>query len=519
MVTPSDLLSEGFVLVRNALANDTDLDGDQIRLIELNGSSANVGAKLTVKFGQMVVFDNGDVYYKFDRTDPDYVKLAQGQTETESFPYKITDETGATATSVISVTVAGRNDAPTAVNDTARTAEDTAVKINVLANDSDIDRDRIKLVETSLPAQTAKGGTVTANADGTVTYTPAKDFVGVDTFNYSITDGKGQTATAKVTVTVTSENDSPIAKNDGFTVTQDQSSGVVGNILANDTDPDGDTLNVSQINGSSAAVGTVVKLDGGGLVRVNADGSVVFNAANDFKELKSGESAKTSFTYQAADGKGGVDTATVTFTVTGKNDAPDAVNDAFIAKSTASSTDTITYNVLTNDFDVDGDTLRVVRVNDESAGVGQWVNLADGGRAKVAADGTVQFDGDGDFSTLQTGQTAQTTFTYTVSDGNGGTDKATVIFRIEGQNDRPDARDDLAITNEDTAVKVNVLANDRDPEGDALKVDSIFTQPKNGTAKINSDGTITYTPKVTSTALTLWCTASATATAALIRRA
>jgi hypothetical protein len=86
-------------------------------------------------------------------------------------------------------------------------------------------------------------------------------------------------------------------------------------------------------------------------------------------------------------------------------------------------------------------------------------------------------------------------FTYSIGDGNGGTDGATVTITINAVNDPPTANDDVAVTDEDTAVTIDVLANDSDVDGDALTIASA-SDPANGSVVINADGTITYTPDV-----------------------
>ncbi|EKJ95128.1 hemagglutinin/hemolysin-like protein [Bradyrhizobium lupini HPC(L)] len=129
----------------------------------------------------------------------------------------VSDGNGGTAQQTFALTVS--NPAPVAVNDTVTTAEDTAVAINVLANDSDPDGDPLSIV-----SATAAHGTVTILADGEISYLPAADYNGTDTITYTISDGNGGTTTATVTVTITPVNDdpagSPIAdrtRNDGDT--------------------------------------------------------------------------------------------------------------------------------------------------------------------------------------------------------------------------------------------------------------------------------------------------------------
>ena len=79
-------------------------------------------------------------------------------------------------------------------------------------------------------------GTATANADGTITYTPAANFSGTDSFSYTISDGQGGSATAPVEVTVTDVNDAPVAADDAATTNEDTPVAIA--VLANDSDGD-----------------------------------------------------------------------------------------------------------------------------------------------------------------------------------------------------------------------------------------------------------------------------------------
>ena len=128
-----------------------------------------------------------------------------------------------------------------AVNDAATTAEDTPVSIAVLANDTDLDGDTLTVTSVGTPAH----GSAVANADGTITYTPAANYTGADSFSYTIGDGQGGSATATVSVTVTAANDAPVAVNDAATTAEDTAVTIA--VLANDTDVDGDTLTVTSV--------------------------------------------------------------------------------------------------------------------------------------------------------------------------------------------------------------------------------------------------------------------------------
>jgi len=109
---------------------------------------------------------------------------------------------------------------PIATNDIAITDEDTQVIIDVLSNDIAPNGNVL-----SVTSATANNGTVTINADNTLSYTGNPDFNGVDTISYTIDDSNGGTDTATVTVTVNSVNDSPTAKND--TVITDEDTSVI----------------------------------------------------------------------------------------------------------------------------------------------------------------------------------------------------------------------------------------------------------------------------------------------------
>jgi hypothetical protein len=102
------------------------------------------------------------------------------------------------AAATFTITVTEVNDAPTAAADAASTTQQTPVVIAVLANDTDVDGDRLSITSVSASA----GGTVTRSADGTLTYTPSKKFLGTDSFTYTVSDGRGGFATGTVTVSV-----------------------------------------------------------------------------------------------------------------------------------------------------------------------------------------------------------------------------------------------------------------------------------------------------------------------------
>jgi large repetitive protein len=406
----------------NVLANDSDPDGDVLTV-----TLASAGN------GTVVILPNGTIDYT---PGPNF-------NGTDTITYTISDGNGGTSTATVAVSVGAVNDPPVAVDDASSTDEDTPVTIPVLTNDSDLDGNLLTVIAASSP-----NGAVVINADGTVTFTPAPNFNGVATINYTISDGQGGTDTATVTVIVRPINDAPVAVNDTATTPEDTP--VTVNVLGNDTDVDGNPLTVTNATSPNGAV------------TINPDGTITFVPTANFN-------GPTTVTYTISDGNGGTSTATVTLTVTSVNDVPVA------NPSTASTNEDTPINlpVLANDTDADGDPLSVTAVS------------AANGTVTINPDGTVRYLPNPNFNGTDT-------ITYTISDGRGGTSTSTVTVTVVPVNDVPVAVNDNATTPEDTPVTIPVLGNDTDADGNPLTV-TAATSP-NGTVTINPDGTITFTP-------------------------
>ncbi|HEX9823521.1 MAG TPA: cadherin-like domain-containing protein [Actinomycetota bacterium] len=178
--------------------------------------------------------------------------------------------------------------APVAADDSATTPKDTAVDIDVLANDSDADDDPLSVTNLTQPAN----GSTSLNGDGTVNYAPDPGFQGFDSFTYTANDGTDDSNTATVTVEVT--NTPPDAVDDAASTFKNEA--VTIDVLANDSDADGDPISVTGVG--SPANGTATD---------NGDGTVTY-------EPDPGFSGFDSFTYTISDGTDS-DTATVTVEV------------------------------------------------------------------------------------------------------------------------------------------------------------------------------------------------------------
>jgi hypothetical protein len=489
-VDDSAAMPENGTLTLDVLANDYDVEGD----------SLTVTAVTTATHGLVVINPDNTVTYT-----PDV-----GFAGSDSFGYTISDGNGGSDTAVMTITVTAGNENPIAVDDVVTTPEDTAVVIDVLANDTDVDYDPLTVTSVVTPSH----GLAVINPDNTVTYTPDADFYGSDSFNYTVSDGNGGSDTAAITVTVTSVNDVPIANDD--TADTLQETAVLIAVLANDADVDGDALTVTAV--TTAAHGTVV---------INPDNSVLYTPDVGF-------SGTDSFSYTVSDGQGGADTAVVTVMVTPVAGAcelyPIAVSDDVLAsleigdysgqlqigrnpgnfgwltwtgnKSVptlaASLTPPGNNHTYINPFDP----------NDHALSIDDWVRGKPGvSNARSVRDALETLKSlDIVVPVWDAAQGGGAHAKYHISDfavirltDYHLPERDKIEFQFLGytscveENNNPIAVDDSIITGNNAPITIDLLANDSDVDGDVLSVLEI-TQPLSGTAVINPDNTITYTP-------------------------
>jgi large repetitive protein len=371
----------------------------------------------------------------------------------------VTDGNGGSTQRTFTVIIA--NVAPVAADDRATTDEDTPVVVDLLkltaapgTPGKDVDPDGDALV---ISSATASNGTVTINPDGTVLYTPA------DIITYTVSDGEGGFSTASATITVVSVNDPPVARPDVAITNEDQS--LTFAVLGNDTDPEHDTLSVVVASVPAAQ----------GSVAINPDGTLTFTPAFDFN-------GTATITYQISDGNGGTATSTVTVTVVPQPEAPRPLPDG----ATTAEDTPVTINVLANDADPDGDTIRVTAAT---------VNPAQGS-VTINADGTITFTPAADFN-------GTAVITYDVTDDTGRVSTATATITVTPINDAPVALTDTGTVGSRGAITINPLGNDRDPDGPSLTITAVDGKPiapggsvtiAGGRVTLNPDGTLTFVP-------------------------
>ena len=471
--TPEDTPASG-----NVLANDRDVDGDTLRVTQYTVGglihAAGTGAAIA---GVGTLLINAGGSYTF-------TPAADYNGPVPPITYTITDGT-VTTTSTLTLSVTPVNDAPEARPDIASTPINVPITVPVLANDRDRDGDPITVTGATLSDPTR--GTLTVNPDGTITFTPAANFIGPVTITYTVSDGHGGSGSATVTVNV--GNNTPptgadaqrmLAEDGSYTVrTADFgfADADAGQTLANvriDTLPAAGTL---LLDGVPVTAGTVVS------AADIAAGKLVFVPAAD----RNG-SPYASIAFSVQDSAGGYATtpSTLAFNVTPVNDAPVARAD-----TVSGTEDTpVSGNVLANDSDVDGDALAVTQFS-----IG-GTTYAAGSTATLAGIGTLVINANGSYSFTPAANYngAVPVATYTATDGTL-TSSATLAIALAPVNDAPVAHDDLASTAINTPLAISVLANDTDADGDVLTVISAtLADPTHGTVTVNADGTLNFTP-------------------------
>ncbi len=509
------------------LGNDTFEGDDKVVSLDANNGPAN--GTVSVNPDGSVTYTPNDNYHG-----------------TDSFTYIVTSG-GVSESTTVSVHVTPVNDAPVAKDDIATTQEDTAVTIDVLPNDSDVDGDKLSIESASVPKEQ---GTVEV-VDGKLVFTPAENFNGDAEITYTVTDGQ-LTDEAKVTVTVNPVNDAPTIKVDAVeSITEDAVSTdtVVATLTVRDTDTPEDQLTVSLENNSNGyfvLVGDEVKLTQAGVDAVNNDelnlkdltisasvsdgvnptandsDSLVVNRVNDAPTVENAIAdqvlSEDFATYTIDLNEVFKDTdSSLEFSVSGNNSIQISIVSGvatitptadwngketitFTAKdpSGESVSQTVNFTVTpVADIEADKttvveDTPTIIKVlgNDTFEGDDKVVSLdaengPKNGTVIVNNDGTVTYTPDDNY-------VGKDTFTYIVTSG-GVSESTTVEVNVTPVNDAPVAKDDIATTQEDTAVTIDVLSNDTDIDGDKLSIQSATVPEAQGKVEI-VDGKLVFTP-------------------------
>ncbi|QNM98753.1 tandem-95 repeat protein [Chitinimonas koreensis] len=429
------------------LAEDGSLAIDLARLgRDVDGDALHVELVVAPGHGRLVREADGRYRYT---PDADF----NGE---DHFGYTVSDGHGTSNVGTVRLTITAVNDAAVALNDSATTQQGQPVRIDVLANDRDVDN-----AAGGLPANAGLTtrvvvqplhGKLAANTDGSLTYTPDAGFYGADSFSYVANDGQADSVLASVAITVEAGNRAPVAKNASYTLQEDGSLKLDLRTLG--SDPDGNALTP-----------TIVANPKNGTLTRNADGSYTYVP-------KAHYNGNDSFTFTVSDGSLTSNIATVSLCIAAVNDAPVAKNASFTLQEDGS----LKLDLRSLGSDAEGSTLT-------AAIVAQPKN----GTLTRNADGTYTYVPKADYN-------GSDSFSYTVSDGSLVSNTATVSLAIAAVNDAPVAKNASFALAEDGSLKLDLRSLGSDAEGSALTA-VIVAEPKNGTLTRNADGTYTYVPK------------------------
>ncbi|MBE5130439.1 tandem-95 repeat protein [Vibrio parahaemolyticus] len=463
----------------------------------------------------------------------------------ETITFTAKDPSGESVSQTVDFTVAPVVDIEA---DSSNVVEDTPTIINVLGNDTFEGKDKV----VSLDAENGpKNGTVIVNNDGTVTYTPDDNYVGKDTFTYVVTSG-GVSESTTVEVNVTPVNDAPTIKVDAVeSITEDavNTDTVVATLTVRDTDTSEDQLTVSLENNSNGyfvLVGDEVKLTQAGVDAVNNDelnlkdltisasvsdgvnptandsDSLIVNRVNDAPTVENAIADQelsedfATYTIDLNDAFKDSDSA-LNFSVSGNSNVLVSIENGIATISPTADwngSETLTFtatdpsgesisqtvnftvapvaDIVADKATVVEDTPTIIKVlgNDTFEGDGKVASLDTN---KGPANGTVSVNPDGSVTyTPNDNYHGEDTFTYIVTSG-GVSESAIVEVNVTPVNDAPVAKDDIATTQEDTAVTIDVLPNDSDVDGDKLSIQSATVPEAQGKVEI-VDGKLVFTP-------------------------
>lgn len=380
---------------------------------------------------------------------------------TDSFTYTVQDNNGGQASATAIINVQNVNDPPQAQNDTALILVNTSHNpIDVLANDSDApdQAENLRIVHVTQPTQAGQI-TISPLAHSLI-FTAAQSFTGSEAISYTITDGNGGQASAILTLFIDNFNVPPSAIDDQFTMNEDQGPTRL-TVLENDRDlNENDALNLVALGQTS---------HNGSLAMVDAT-TLHYTPAPHFF-------GTDTFTYTIGDAGGLTDTGQVTVVVTPQNDLPTAIDDDY---TLAEDHDWVWLSVLDNDQIApdQNETLSLIALSSHPAQ----------GTAHISGTHLIRFKPASNFN-------GTTTLTYTINDGTPGSDDtATVTIQVLPVPDPPQATVDYYSVLRDTPRVLSVLANDLDPDNDALQIVQV-SQPSHGTNTTNGS-TIVYIPSI-----------------------
>ncbi|MBT0083810.1 tandem-95 repeat protein [Vibrio alginolyticus] len=432
---------DGSILItqEDLLANARDLDGDQLTALNLATDDENI-----------TITDNGDGTYTLT-PDADF----NGDI---TFTFDVSDGDDVVSTN-LELLVSPVNDAPEPQDQAFTIGEDgvlTFTDADLLTGATDIEGDDLSVEGVTY---TGADGVLTDNGDGTYSFAPNENFNGDVNFTFDVSDGT-DTVTANIDVSVTPENDPPVAGSTAYTVHEDNSITISNEqLLANSSDIEGEV-----------AIDSVSYSGNDGVLEINGDGTYTFSPNENF-------SGEVSLDVVVVDEDGATDSTTAGITVIEVNDPPIAGPTAY----TIDEDQVLTFSesqVLLNASDVEGDVELVGISYDGPDGI-----------FSVNGDGTCSFAPNENFN-------GQVQLDVTIRDEDGAEVDTYITVDVLPINDAPVSGNLAYSVDEDNSITLSqeqLLAQASDVEGDALTASNLVVDG-DATVTANDDGSFTITP-------------------------
>ena len=407
-----------------------------------------------------------------------FAALAGDETATRQIAYTVTDEHGASAGAVATLTILGANDAPTAAGAVLAVTEGGAGRLSLTDLTADIDAGAVLFVTLGEGASGAA-----SLVDGTLLYEAGETFDALgagetrtEVVRYAVTDEHGATASAEVAVTVRGLNDAPTLTGGAgravFTEDETMAAAIAAGVVFADVDsPDlGGAVVTAQLAGEGEDWFVMLRGDGIALAEdvIVLGGEIIgtFEARRDLVTVRMNDGADASDLQAVLDAlafsggtsddpTAGFGTVEVTVTdgaandllapegtqdgiasffteveVVAVNDAPNAVDDDAIAKEKAQ----LVFDPRANDEDAEGDALAVTAIDGQAVGAGDAVTLASGATVTLMADGRLAYDAGEAFYGLTAGEAGADGFAYELTDAGGAVSLGEVSLTIDGED-------------------------------------------------------------------------------------
>ncbi|MEZ9632137.1 tandem-95 repeat protein [Vibrio cyclitrophicus] len=432
---------DGSIIItqEDLLASARDLDGDQLTALNLATDDESV-----------TITDNGDGTYTLT-PDADF----NGDV---NFTFDVSDGDDVVSTN-LELTVSPVNDGPEAQDQAFTVGEDGVLTFNdqdLLTGATDIEGDDLSVEGVTY---TGADGVLTDNGDGTYSFAPNENFNGDVNFSFNVSDGT-DTVTANIDVSVTPENDPPVAGSTSYTVHEDNSITISNEqLLANSSDIEGEV-----------AIDSVTYSGSDGVLEINGDGTYTFSPNENFN-------GEVSLDVVVVDEDDAAVSTTAGITVLEVNDPPVAGPTSY----TVDEDSVLTFNetqVLLNASDIEGD-VQLVEINYDGPD----------GIFSINGDGTCSFAPNENFN-------GQVQLDVTIQDEDGAQVDTHITVDVLPINDVPVSGDLAYSVEEDGSITLSqeqLLSQANDVDGDDLTASNLMVDG-DATVTANDDGSFTITP-------------------------